>query len=93
MARRDYDSLREHFQAEHYLCEEGDCPREQFTGVFRSEIDLKAHISSVHGKSLGKLQAKQARTLQLEITLEPRNRSHHQQNDQSGGHGSRAAKG
>lgn len=36
-----YDSLREHFQAKHYLCEEGDCIHEKFTSVFRSDIDLK----------------------------------------------------
>lgn len=68
------EALRGHFRDEHFLCEEGDCAREQFTAVFRTEIDFKAHIANVHGKSMGKLQAKQARTLQLEITLGPRGR-------------------
>lgn len=39
-----YDSLRQHFQAEHYLCEEGDCFHEKFTSVFRSDIDLKGNL-------------------------------------------------
>lgn len=38
---RDYAALRVHFKAEHYLCEEGDCAEEQFTAVFRTEIDLR----------------------------------------------------
>lgn len=33
--------MREHFKNEHYLCEEGDCAHEQFTAVFRDDIDLK----------------------------------------------------
>lgn len=45
---------------------------EKYTGIFRSDIDLKAHIAHTHAKSLGKLQEKQTRTLQLEITLGPR---------------------
>lgn len=38
-----YDDLRTHFLEEHYLCEEGDCKNEQFTSVFRTEIDLKGY--------------------------------------------------
>lgn len=72
---KDYRSLREHFRKDHYLCEEGRCAEEEFTGAFRTEIDYKAHVANVHGKSLNKQQAKQARTLQLEITLGPRGRS------------------
>nr|CAD7588223.1 unnamed protein product [Timema genevievae] len=67
-----YDFLRDHFQSEHYLCEEGDCLEEKFTCVFRSEIDLKAHRASVHGRMIGKAATKQARTLELEFTLAPR---------------------
>ena len=40
----DYDSLRDHFKDEHFLCTEGDCVNEQFTSAFRSEIDLKGKI-------------------------------------------------
>ncbi|KYM99169.1 hypothetical protein ALC62_10138 [Cyphomyrmex costatus] len=67
-----YDYLREHFRQEHYLCEEGMCVEEKFTSVFRTDIDLKAHKASVHGKQLSKAAAKQARTLELEFTLAPR---------------------
>lgn len=67
-----YDYLRDHFRQEHYLCEEGLCAEEKFTSVFRTDIDLKAHKASVHGKQLSKAAAKQARTLELEFTLAPR---------------------
>ncbi|XP_049801549.1 E3 ubiquitin-protein ligase ZNF598 [Schistocerca nitens] len=67
-----YDFLRDHFRAEHFLCEEGGCVEEKFTSVFRSAIDLKAHRASVHGRSLGRAALKQARTLELEFTLAPR---------------------
>ncbi|KAK6643182.1 hypothetical protein RUM43_004685 [Polyplax serrata] len=69
-----YEYLREHFQTEHYLCEEGSCIDEKFTAVFRTDIDLRAHRASAHGRTLGKAAAKQARTLELEFTLKPRQR-------------------
>ncbi|XP_073813766.1 E3 ubiquitin-protein ligase ZNF598 [Musca autumnalis] len=72
---RDYSALAEHFRQDHFLCEEGKCATEEFTGAFRSEIDYKAHVANVHGKGMNKQQAKQTRTLQLEITLGPRGRS------------------
>lgn len=68
----DYSSLRDHFHKEHYLCEEGDCAQEQFTAVFRSDIDLKAHRANIHSKSLGKVATKQLKTLEFEFTLAPR---------------------
>uniref|UniRef100_A0A182NHA2 RING-type E3 ubiquitin transferase n=1 Tax=Anopheles dirus TaxID=7168 RepID=A0A182NHA2_9DIPT len=68
----DYVSLREHFRTDHFLCEEGECEQEQFTSVFRSEIDLRAHRASVHGKSMNRLANKQTRTLELEFTYAPR---------------------
>ncbi|EDW61562.2 LOW QUALITY PROTEIN: uncharacterized protein Dvir_GJ20244 [Drosophila virilis] len=69
-----YADLADHFRKEHFLCEEGKCATEEFTGAFRNEIEYKAHVASVHGKTLNKQQAKQTRTLQLEITLGPRGR-------------------
>uniref|UniRef100_T1GL86 ZNF598/HEL2 C2H2 zinc finger domain-containing protein n=1 Tax=Megaselia scalaris TaxID=36166 RepID=T1GL86_MEGSC len=66
----DYNALYKHFKESHFVCDQ--CT-EKFTGIFRSDIDLKAHIAHTHAKNLGKLQEKQARTLQLEITLGPRN--------------------
>uniref|UniRef100_A0A182P4F9 RING-type E3 ubiquitin transferase n=1 Tax=Anopheles epiroticus TaxID=199890 RepID=A0A182P4F9_9DIPT len=68
----DYTSLRDHFRADHFLCEEGECEQEQFTSVFRSEIDLRAHRASVHGKTMNRLANKQTRTLELEFTYAPR---------------------
>ncbi|XP_059475532.1 E3 ubiquitin-protein ligase ZNF598 isoform X2 [Neocloeon triangulifer] len=69
-----YEFLRDHFRSDHYLCEEGECKEEKFTSVFRSDIDLKAHRASIHGRALGKAATKQARTLELEFTLAPRPR-------------------
>ncbi|XP_017070474.2 E3 ubiquitin-protein ligase ZNF598 [Drosophila eugracilis] len=71
----DYADLADHFRQEHFLCEEGKCATEQFVGAFRNEIEYKAHVANIHGKSLNKQQVKQTRTLQLEITLGPRGRS------------------
>ncbi|KAF5293670.1 hypothetical protein FQA39_LY03155 [Lamprigera yunnana] len=70
-----YSDLRKHYFEEHYLCEEGDCKHEQFTSVFRSDIDLKAHIAAVHSRNLSKAATRQARTLELEFTLAPRTRT------------------
>lgn len=68
-----YGMLRDHYKQDHYLCEEGDCLKEEFTSVFPTEIDLKAHKALVHCKNLrNKLAVKQARTLELEFTLAPR---------------------
>uniref|UniRef100_A0A1I8Q1W3 RING-type E3 ubiquitin transferase n=1 Tax=Stomoxys calcitrans TaxID=35570 RepID=A0A1I8Q1W3_STOCA len=72
---RDYSALVEHFRQDHFLCEEGNCATVEFTGAFRSEIDYKAHVANVHGRGMNKQQAKQTRTLQLEITLGPRGRT------------------
>lgn len=70
----DYEALRDHFRQEHYLCEEGECEKEQFTAVFRTEIDLRAHRASAHGRSMNKLANKQTRTLELEFSYAPRHR-------------------
>lgn len=70
-----YDDLRNHFLEEHYLCEEGECKNEKFTSVFRTDIDLKAHIASIHSRNLSKAATRQARTLELEFTLAPRARA------------------
>lgn len=72
----DYEYLRTHFRQQHYLCEEGSCREEKFTSAFRSEIDFKAHKAVQHSKNLSKAQAKQARTLELEFTIRPRNSQH-----------------
>ncbi|XP_014240211.1 E3 ubiquitin-protein ligase ZNF598 isoform X2 [Cimex lectularius] len=73
---KTYDSLREHFRAEHFLCEEGECYLEKFTSVFRTEIDLKAHKANEHGKALGKAGIKQARKIDIEFSLSSRPRAY-----------------
>lgn len=44
---RDIVSLRKHFKGNHFLCEEENCVNEDFTSVFRSEIDLKGNDGSI----------------------------------------------
>lgn len=72
---RDYNYLRVHFRKDHFLCEEGDCANEQFTGAFRTEIDLKAHSAILHTKNKSKAEARQARMLELEFSYAPHSRS------------------
>ncbi|ODN04636.1 putative zinc finger protein [Orchesella cincta] len=67
-----YDDLRIHFRKEHFLCEEEDCKEERFTTVFRTEIDLKAHLTTAHSRLLGKFGTKQARVLDVEFSYGPR---------------------
>ena len=59
----DYPDLRDHFEADHFLCLEGPCENEQFTHAFRSEIDLKAHRADRHAGGLSKSEIKQNRTI------------------------------
>ncbi|XP_017785027.1 PREDICTED: zinc finger protein 598 [Nicrophorus vespilloides] len=90
-----YDDLKNHFLDEHYLCEEGDCKNEQFTSVFRTDIDYKAHVASAHSKHLSRAANKQARTLEVEFNFGPRrndqngprqsNNNHHRHIDNSDG--------
>ena len=68
----NYPSLRTHFRACHFLCEEGDCVHEQFTTVFRTKVDLQAHRATKHSRNLTKAQARQARQLDVDITFAPR---------------------
>lgn len=45
-----YNDVKEHFREDHYLCEEDECARIQFTNAFRSEMDIKAHKAQYHLK-------------------------------------------
>ncbi len=63
----DYNGLRDHFREDHILCEEGDCEQEKYTSVFRTDIDYQAHRIARHSKKMGKIAAKQARQLNLDI--------------------------
>ncbi|GBP38398.1 E3 ubiquitin-protein ligase ZNF598 [Eumeta japonica] len=66
-----HNALAHHFRTEHYLCEEGECAGQHLTAVFRTEIDLKAHKASVHGRGLARAAARQARTLELQFNITP----------------------
>lgn len=69
---REYRYLRDHFREKHFLCEEDECARTEFTNAFRSEIDIKAHVSTTHSKHLGRHQARQLRTIDIDINYGPR---------------------
>ncbi|KAJ8730213.1 hypothetical protein PYW07_017251 [Mythimna separata] len=66
-----HSALAHHFRTDHYLCEEGECAGQHLTAVFRSEIDLKAHKATVHGRGLARGAARQARTLELQFNITP----------------------
>ncbi|XP_066259640.1 E3 ubiquitin-protein ligase ZNF598 [Euwallacea similis] len=68
------EDLKRHFRDEHFLCEEGECKTMPLTAVFRSDIDLKAHLMTDH-KCMSKSAIRQARTLELEFTMAPRPRT------------------
>nr|XP_039255500.1 E3 ubiquitin-protein ligase ZNF598-like [Styela clava] len=60
-----YADLRNHYRKEHYLCEEGDCVNEQFTSVYATELDLKAHRTAAHSQSMSRQQQKVERSIDL----------------------------
>ncbi|XP_072273635.1 E3 ubiquitin-protein ligase ZNF598 isoform X2 [Pyxicephalus adspersus] len=66
----DYGFLREHFRESHFLCEEGRCSTEQFTHAFRTEIDYKAHKTSLHSKN--RAEARQNRQIDIQFSYAPR---------------------
>ncbi|XP_045130034.1 E3 ubiquitin-protein ligase ZNF598-like [Portunus trituberculatus] len=88
----DYNALRKHFRTDHYLCEEGDCQEERFTSVFRTKLDLQAHCTQNHSQNMTKQAARQARTVDIEFTLNPRPQDSHRQ-EERGGRGSRGGRG
>lgn len=63
------EDLFAHFEEEHFICKEGECTLNPFTSVFRSKIDLQAHIATEHSRNMSKSATKQARTLELEFSL------------------------
>jgi len=67
-----YKDLRKHFAVAHYLCDEGNCQYEKFTSVFRDKIDYQAHKLAQHGKNLNKIQAKEARKVELDYSYSSR---------------------
>ena len=68
----NYNNLRRHFKGAHFLCEEGECLKEEFTSVFRMKVDYQAHVSQKHSSRLSKAEARQMRQLDVNITFAPR---------------------
>ncbi|XP_063703153.1 E3 ubiquitin-protein ligase ZNF598 [Culicoides brevitarsis] len=75
----DIVSLRKHFKANHFVCEEGNCVNEDFTSVFRSEIDLKGHKAIHHSRTMSKMESKSVRNLDLNFAAMPRGKSKNNQ--------------
>jgi len=63
----DYVLLREHFKKSHILCEEGECRDAEFTNVFRSDIDYRAHWAQKHSAGVGRQQARQMRHIDISV--------------------------
>jgi len=61
----DFDLIREHYRSSHYLCEIGECKDVQFTNVFSSEIEFRAHQAAQHSKS--RAEARQLGTIAVEF--------------------------
>ncbi|KAH9502314.1 hypothetical protein Btru_073434 [Bulinus truncatus] len=82
-----YPDLMKHFSESHFLCSEDDCANSstRFTHAFASEIDLKAHKASVHGKNMSKAQSREARTIELDFQLPPRRQGNNRGNDYDSG--------
>ena len=75
--RREYNSILTVFVESqtfaYFICLfthnfQGECAQEQLTNVFRSAIDLQAHVTSRHVNELGKAQQKQMRQIQPNFT-------------------------
>ncbi|CAF0775306.1 unnamed protein product [Rotaria sp. Silwood1] len=63
----DFDLLRDHYRSSHYFCEIGQCKDVQFTNVFSSEIDFRAHQATQHSKN--RAEARQLGTIPVEFQL------------------------
>ncbi|KAI9217862.1 hypothetical protein BC828DRAFT_240061 [Blastocladiella britannica] len=70
---RDYQGLEDHFQDEHFPCDQPECLADKFV-VFASDIDLKAHISERHPELYRGVQrsvAQKARRIEIDIQMGP----------------------
>lgn len=61
----DFDLLRDHYRSNHYFCEIGQCKDVQFTNVFASEVDFRAHQAAQHSKN--RAEARQLGTIPVEF--------------------------
>lgn len=60
----DYNSLEQHFTAEHLVCLDRECLEKKFV-VFESEMDLKAHQLEVHPNDMSKDVRRDARRVDI----------------------------
>eukprot|EP00002_Diphylleia_rotans_P036709 TRINITY_DN8125_c0_g1_i1.p1 TRINITY_DN8125_c0_g1~~TRINITY_DN8125_c0_g1_i1.p1 ORF type:complete len:760 (+),score=144.57 TRINITY_DN8125_c0_g1_i1:73-2352(+) len=90
---RDYNSLDEHFSADHFPCEESSCKEKKFV-VFATEIDLKAHMIKEHeDRKMSRSEKQRIRKIDLGFQYAPpesatrrtENRPRRNQNQQSRG--------
>lgn len=65
LSSSDFDLLRGHYRNNHYLCEIDQCKDVQFTNVFSSDFEFRAHQSANHGKT--RAQARQLGTIPVEF--------------------------
>ena len=61
----DYPAVRQHFDAEHFLCTQGACAKEQLTSVFATELDFQAHKASQHSDTMTRSEARQMRQVDV----------------------------
>lgn len=50
----NYQSLKQHFLDQHYICQEGFCRDEEITSAFANKFDLAAHKAQVHGGKISR---------------------------------------
>ena len=60
-----FDLLCTHYRNTHYLCEIDECKNVQFTNVFSSELEFRAHQAAKHSKS--RAEARQLGTIPVEF--------------------------
>ncbi|PAA76739.1 hypothetical protein BOX15_Mlig023084g1 [Macrostomum lignano] len=71
----NYEQLNKHFIASHYVCQEGPCQSDQFTNVFATENELRAHKISHHSGVMDKALLRETRRLDVDIRYQRRGAS------------------
>ncbi len=65
---QDVGAGAEHFQHEHYLCEDTICRQEHFQ-VWSTEAELHQHRVKVHGDHMSRHEKRQALRIPLDINV------------------------
>ena len=61
----NFELLLDHYRKSHYLCEIGQCKNIQFTNVFMTEVEFRAHQAAQHSKS--RAEARQLGAISVEF--------------------------